>query len=75
MSVILIDTEGLCFCNCASKCVIGKCGSASRCTKEQLEELGFTTLQVASKRSQMAVHKAMTRDGKSHKLKIRDISK
>jgi hypothetical protein len=72
MSVILIDTDGLCFCNCASKCVLGKCGSAERCTKEQIEELGYKTLQVVGKKSEQAVHDAMCCDGKIHKLKIRD---
>jgi hypothetical protein len=73
MSIILVDTEGLCFCNCACKCILGKCGSEGRCTKEQIEKLGYHTLQVDSKRSEREVRKAMCIDGEEHKLKVRDI--
>jgi hypothetical protein len=73
MSVILVGTDGLCFCTCASKCVLGKCGSAERCSKEQLKEAGYSTLQVTNKKSEQAVHDAMCCDGKIHKLKIRDV--
>jgi hypothetical protein len=72
MSVILIDTEGLCFCSCATKCVLGHIGSSHRCTKEALENEGYKVLQVVDKKSELEVHAALCNDGKSHKLKIRD---
>jgi hypothetical protein len=70
MSVILVDMEGLCFCTCASKCVLGKCGSAERCSKKQLNEAGYSTLQVTDKKSEKAIHDVMWTN---HKLKIRDV--
>jgi hypothetical protein len=72
MSVILVDTKGLCFCNCATKCVLGHIGSTHRCTKEELEEEGYMVIQVANERSGNAVYDAMTADGHKHKLKIKD---
>jgi len=72
MSVILIATDGTCFCSCACKCVLDRCGSSLRCTKEELEEAGFKTMQVVDKKSEQAVHDAMCADGKTHKLKIKD---
>jgi hypothetical protein len=72
MSVILVDTEGMCFCSCATKCVLGRCGSSHRCTKSELEEMGYTVIQVENAKSNKAVHDAMCCDGYDHKLKIKD---
>ena len=43
MSIILIDKGGQCLCDFATKCIRGKTGSATRCTKEQIESLGYKT--------------------------------
>jgi hypothetical protein len=73
MSVILIDSEGLCFCSCADKCVLGKCGMSQRCTKEQIENLGYRTFQVYDKKSEKEIRDAMVIDGYDYKLKIKKV--
>jgi hypothetical protein len=72
MSVILVDTEGMCFCSCATKCVLGHIGSSIRCQRKALEAEGYKVIQVVDKKSEKAVHDAMTADGYSHKFKIKD---
>lgn len=73
MSIILVDTKGLCFCNCATKCVLGHIGGASRCSKKELESQGYKVIQVANKKSEKAISDAMCCDGKNHKIKIKNI--
>lgn len=68
MSIILIGVDGKCFCDCAMKCVKGRGGSQCRCSKEEIEEMGYKTLQVASATSNSHVRKALSNKGK---LKIR----
>ena len=36
LSTITIGKDGLCECSCAHKCPLGKVGSETRCTKEEL---------------------------------------
>lgn len=74
MSYILIGTDGKCFCNCAMKCIKGKTGMQYRCTKEDIEEEGFKTIQVSDKKSNAAVMDSLVCDGRDHTLKIKDIS-
>lgn len=42
MSKILIDKNNMCLCDCGTKCILGRVGSESRCTKRELEAEGFT---------------------------------
>ena len=42
MCIILIDEGGQCTCNCASKCIVGKTGSAMRCTRQEIEGKGYS---------------------------------
>ena len=46
---ILIGKDNTCTCTCADKCIKSKTGSAPRCTKEELEELGYKTKQIQGK--------------------------
>jgi len=48
MAHILIDKNNRCTCNCATKCIKGKTGSALRCTKQELEEEGHYTVLITS---------------------------
>ena len=43
MSYIIIDKNKQCLCDCATKCITGKTGSAMRCTKEEIENKGYKT--------------------------------
>lgn len=38
---IFLTPEGFCNCNTASKCPLAKIGSMTRCTKSELEAIGF----------------------------------
>lgn len=40
---IVIGNDNRCTCSCADKCIKEKIGSSGRCTKEELEELGYKT--------------------------------
>ena len=46
MGIIILAEDHTCMCNCGTRCVSGKRGMASRCTKEQIETAGFTTMTV-----------------------------
>ena len=70
--ITLVDHKGFCFCHCGDKCPLGKCGSAFRCTKEQLEKEGHKVVQL-SKRSSKEVHKFCVIEDKDKSLKIRCI--
>jgi hypothetical protein len=41
---IKILSDGRCDCSYADKCPLGKCGSALRCTKEELQAAGIVTM-------------------------------
>jgi hypothetical protein len=43
---IVIGQDDMCTCGCQHKCLLGKCGSALRCTKEELEKEGYETLKL-----------------------------
>ena len=73
MSIILIGTDDRCFCDAASKCVLGKRGSQLRCNHKDLDDKGYRTIKVADEKSSKEVVKAMTIDGYNHTLKIRDV--
>ena len=47
MGLILVAEDNTCFCNCSMKCVVQhKTGSMARCTKLEIENAGFQTVQV-----------------------------
>lgn len=47
MGLIAIGKEGQCSCNCATRCVVDRrSGSSVRCTKEEIEAAGFSTILV-----------------------------
>jgi hypothetical protein len=43
MAKIIIEEDNTCGCNCVAKCVLGKRGMDSRCTKDELESNGYAT--------------------------------
>lgn len=73
MSVILIGIDNQCFCTCASKCVLGKKGSATKCSNTEIDSAGYSTLRVSDAKSNNEIFKALTLDGKKHVLKIKDV--
>jgi hypothetical protein len=50
MAHILIDKSNLCTCNCASTCILGKTGSAPRCTEKQIKEAGHRTVKLKKRK-------------------------
>jgi hypothetical protein len=72
MGLILIDKNGLCFCSCATKCVIGRrSGMEKRCSAEAIQEKGFSVIQVADNDSHVAVMDTMVIDGKTHRINVK----
>lgn len=65
MSIIIVGTDGLCFCGAHNKCVKGKLGSMYRCTKEELQKEGYQILEAASQRSTEKVRRLL--ESGSHK--------
>ena len=41
MGVVIIDKVNKCLCDCGTKCIQGRSGMAERCTKEEIEGLGY----------------------------------
>jgi len=43
--VVQIGLDGMCKCSCADVCPLGKIGSETRCTKDELKAQGIETKQ------------------------------
>lgn len=72
MSIILIGINNTCFCTAASKCILGKMGSVSKCDKHKLNLAGYQTISVADAKSDNEVSKSLIIDGREHVLKIKE---
>jgi len=69
MSVILIDSEGYCFCNCAMKCVKSKIGSSFRCHKDELIKEGYKILQTSSPKLDKVIQDKLANNEKIFNIK------
>lgn len=68
MSLIIVDSKGYCTCNCAMKCVLSsKSGSAPRCTKQEIEDAGYKTIQLKNKKDDKKIHDFLCIDGRKNK--------
>ena len=58
---IVITKENMCTCSCVDKCILGRIGSQARCTKKELEDIGYKTRIVAASKEKTSVwNKAFT---------------
>ena len=43
---IVIGKDNRCDCSCSDKCCLNRIASQTRCTKEELEKEGYTTIKI-----------------------------
>jgi hypothetical protein len=71
MSLIVIGTDKMCTCNCAMKCVTQhKSGSMSRCTKQEIENAGFKTVELHSEKDDKIIQEFLCNDGDGKKIRL-----
>jgi len=46
MGIIVLAEDETCMCNCATRCVKGKTGMSTRCTRKEIEDAGFTAMTI-----------------------------
>lgn len=71
MALILIGTDKKCTCNCNMLCATGKSyDSFVKCTKDELEAYGHSTIELNSQKDDVVVQKLLIIDEKDKKLKL-----
>jgi len=75
MAQILIGSDGLCFCNCADKCICkdNNTGMGWRCNEQQLIDAGHHPIKVLSKEDDIELGKYICIDGKNKRIQIKCI--
>jgi len=72
MAQIIVGTDGLCMCDCGTKCVCNanNTGIGLRCTEEMLIKEGHQPIRLHGKVDEKAMHDYTTIDGKEKRITI-----